>query len=392
MTVEISNKINILERQAIVSITSIYALRLLGLFMLVPILSLYTQTLKDATPFLIGVALGCYGLTQAIFQIPMGLSSDRVGRKKIITVGLVIFALGSSIAALTDSIYGIIIGRCLQGIGAVGSVTTALLADLTRAEQRTKAMAVVGITIGAAFTLAMVLGPLLNGFFSVPIIFWITSGFALFALMILWLWVPTPTHLLHHEPTRASLVRILKDPKLFRLNLGILFLHTILTANFVVLPLILKQVVGLTEQQQWQVYLPSLLLAFISIVPFLRHTTTSKNIQKLFFMSIAGLGLAEFLLWQFQHSALEITIGLWLFFTAFTLLEAFIPSLVSKLAPIHNRGTAMGFNSSCQFFGIFLGGVLGGWVYGHFSMNSVLLAGIFVVILWFLVDIRKLPE
>ncbi len=388
----LQNRLTGEEKQAITSITTIYALRMLGLFMLVPILSLYTQTLKDATPLLIGIALGCYGLTQAVFQIPMGLSSDRLGRKKVIAFGLTIFALGSVIAASSHSIYGIILGRSLQGVGAVGSATTALLADLTRAEQRTKAMAAIGITIGGAFTLAMVLGPLLNGFFSIPIIFWITFIFALLALLILQFWVPNPTHLIHHETTTARFWLVFKDPKLLRLNLGILFLHTVLTANFVVLPLIMKQVIGLAEPQQWHVYLPALLLAFISIVPFLRHTATPAKARKIFFISIIGLGVAEFLLWRLQHSWLEITLGLWIFFTAFTLLEALIPSLVSKMAPIHNRGTAMGLNSSCQFLGIFLGGILGGWVYGHFSMNSVLLACIFVVIVWFLIDIRKLPE
>ncbi len=379
------------EKQAIISLAGIYALRSLGLFMLIPILSLYAQTLQGATPFLIGVALGCYGLTQAVFQIPMGLSSDRLGRKNVIAFGLIIFAVGSVIAALTHSIYGVILGRCLQGVGAVGSVTTALLADLTRDEQRTKAMAAVGITIGVAFTLAMVLGPLLNGYFSVPIIFWITFLFALFALLILRLWVPNPQHLIQYESKLPRLLLILKDPKLFRLNIGILFLHIILTANFVVFPFILTKVIGLTAKQQWQVYLPALLLAFLSIIPLLRHTEKPQKVKKLFFISIAGLILAEILLWQLQNSQLEITLALWIFFTAFTLLEALIPSLVSKTEPRY-RGAAMGVNSTCQFLGIFLGGIMGGWIYGHFTLNSVLIAGIFIAFVWFLIDIRKLPE
>lgn len=392
MKTEQTNTLTKNEFQAIWSITSIYALRMLGLFMLVPILSLYTQNLRGATPLLIGIALGCYGLTQAVFQMPMGLYSDRFGRKKIIALGLVIFALGSVIAALSDNIYGIILGRSLQGAGAVGSATTALLADLTSPEQRTKAMAVVGITIGAAFTLAMVLGPVLNGIFKVPIIFWISFLFALLALAILHLWVPTPTQLIQHKTSRASFWLILSDSKLIRLNLGILFLHMIFTSNFVVLPLVLKDVTHLTIQQQWQIYVPALLLAFVSIVPLLRLTTTPDKNQKIFLIAIGGLALAELLLWKFQHSALEITLGLWVFFTAFTLLEALIPSLVSKTAPINNRGTAMGINSSCQFLGIFFGGALGGWIYGQFSINTVLLVGIFLALLWFLVDIQKFQE
>lgn len=388
----LKNNLSTQEKQAITSITGIYALRMLGLFMLVPILSLYTQTLKGATPLLIGVALGCYGLTQAVLQMPMGFWSDQFGRKKIIALGLVIFCIGSVIAALSDNIYGIILGRSLQGAGAVGSATTALLADLTSTEQRTKAMAVVGITIGATFTLAMVLGPILNGIFNVPIIFWITFLFALLALIILRVWVPTPTQLIDQNQSPANFWLILSNPKLIRLNLGILFLHMVLTANFVVLPLVLKNVVNLTDQQQWQVYLPALLLAFISIVPLLKLTTTPEKNQKIFLLAIGGLAVAELLLWKLQHSALEIILGLWIFFTAFTLLEALIPSLVSKTAPAQARGTAMGLNSSCQFLGIFLGGIMGGWVYGHFSLNSVLLACIFVALVWFLVDIRKLPE
>lgn len=385
----LQDNLNSTEKQAIASITSIYVLRLLGLFMLLPILSLYTQTLKNATPFLIGIALGCYGLTQAIFQIPMGWSSDRLGRKKIIAIGLLVFALGSIIAALTNSIYGVILGRCLQGVGAVGSVTTALLADLTRDEQRTKAMAVIGVAIGISFTLAMMLGPLLNGFFNVPTIFWISFGFALIALLVLKFWVPATIPLFPRKEKIADL-KILKDKQLLRLNLGILFLHIILTANFVVLPLILKKIVGIDEPQQWRIYVPTLLFAFISIIPILRKRRT--NSRKLFLISIFGLGVSQILLLFLHHSSLEIILSLWIFFTSFTLLEALIPAFVAKLAPSHNRGAAIGINSSCQFFGIFLGGVLGGWFFEHYSMNSVFFAGIFIVLLWFLIDIRKLPE
>lgn len=387
------------EKQAIFSIAVIYALRMLGLFMLVPILSLYAHSLKDATPILIGIALGCYGLTQAMLQIPFGILSDKYGRKPLIAIGLLIFVFGSVIAAVSHSIWGLILGRSLQGAGAVGSVTVALLADLTTEQQRTKAMAIIGITIGAAFSVAMVLGPLLNSWLSVPAIFWLTLVLALIALGVLQVWVPEPKKN-PIVPSDGHVKIIIKNSKLLQLNFDMLFLHIILTANFVVLPFILQHTTNLPAQRQWEVYLPALLLTLFTIAPILRWIRTAANQRGTFLFAIGVLCLAELSLRQFQTNALEIIFGLWIFFTAFTLLEAMIPSAVAQIAPLFVRGAAMGVNATFQFFGIFLGGTLAGWMLGHFQLNTVLLTAALLAAIWGVgsfifqisIDIHKLQE
>lgn len=380
------------EKQATLSLAGIYALRLFGLFMLVPVLSLYVVTLHNTTPFLIGIALGCYGLTQAVFQIPFGAFSDHYGRKRIIALGLLLFAAGSLIAATSHSIWGLIIGRSLQGASAIGSATTALLADLTTEEQRTKAMAVIGITIGVSFSGAMVLGPLLNGWFNVPILFWLTFLFALFALFILRQWVPDPQQKFIPAETTETWFSLLRNKKLLRLNMGILFLHAILTANFVVLPFLLERNIALNPKHLWYIYLPALLIALVIIAPMLRLTTKTQHLQKIYSITIGGLIVAELFLWQVQYSTLEFIFSLTLFFATFTLLEALIPSSIAKIAPAHHRGSAMGINATFQFSGVFMGGTFAGWLLGHGQMNSTLIICTLLAAAWFLIDILKLPE
>lgn len=378
------------EKQAALSLAAIFALRMLGLFMIVPIFSLYAANFSHSTPLLIGIAMGCYGLTQACLQIPFGICSDRWGRKPIIAIGLLLFALGSLIAANSHSIWGIIIGRGLQGAGAVGGATSALLADLTRSEQRTKAMAIVGITIGLSFSAAMVLGPVVSAWVGISGIFWLSILFAVSGLYILWRIVPTSTNLAQTTTSIwPNLLASLQNYELLRLNFGILILHAILTASFIALPLMLQNSAGLAENHQWHIYLPTLLLAFISIYPLIKKS--EKHLKSMLILAIITLGLAELLLWSFQSSVIGIAFGLWLFFTAFTLLEAILPSTVSKLAPLHCRGTALGINSSCQFFGIFLGGSIGGWLYGHYKITDILVVCIVLAIFWLLVVCRMAP-
>lgn len=375
------------ESRATLSLASLFALRMLGLFMIVPIFTLYAQHLQHVTPLLMGIALGCYGLTQAVLQIPFGMWSDRVGRKRIIALGLILFGLGSIIAALSHSIWGVIIGRSLQGAGAVGSTTLALLADLTRDEKRTKAMATVGVTIGMSFSLAMFLGPVLNSWISVSGIFWLTALFALIGLVILKMWVPRPEHLTVNpnvETVPANLPMVLRNPQLLRLDLGILLIHAILTATFVVLPIGLQNTAGLVEKQQWWIYLPTLLLGFATAIPMIIIAEKKRLLKQVFLTAISLIILSELLFYFGQHSILTLAVSLWLFFSAFTLLEAILPSAISKAAPKDKRGTAIGVFSSCQFFGIFLGGTLGGWLYGHFNVSGVLIACAAVAVLWLL--------
>lgn len=379
------NKMTAGEKRASFSLASIMCLRMLGLFMVLPIFSLYADQLQGATPFLIGLAMGIYGLTQAVFQIPLGACSDRWGRKKIIYLGLLIFAVGSLIAANTTAIWGMIIGRALQGSGAVGSPIMALLADLTRDNQRTKAMAIVGITIGMSFSLAMLMGPLLNPWLHVNGIFGLAAGFSLFAILLLKIWVPQPIQRVWHpetEPERASLWIILRDAQLMRLNASIFLLHALFTASFVVIPISLQTLAGLSENQQWMLYLPILIIAFIISIPCMMRAEKKQQVKAFFLGAIALLGSAELLLWFFAEHLWLSAISLGLFFTGFSILEAFLPSLVSRAAPPARKGTALGLYSCAQFFGIFAGGSLGGWLYGAFGLTNVYLFCVTLTLIW----------
>lgn len=382
------------ERRATVAIALLFALRMAGLFLIVPVFTLYANQLPDATPFLIGIALGGYGITQALLQIPFGLWSDRYGRKPIIALGFILFAAGSVIAALAHSISLIIIGRLLQGAGAVGSATLALLADLTTEQQRPKAMAIVGITIGAAFTVAMLAGPILYRWFNVPSLFLLTAGFAALALVLLFTHVPTPKQISLHaenEVVTQRLRSVLKDKSLWPYYLGIFILHAGFIASFIALPLILQQQTGLAEKQQWQIYLPVLVLSLLTVAPLLRLTHKAHLSAKLFKLAIGGLVLAQLGNLVLAHFILGIGISLWLFFTAFTLLEALLPSFVAKNVAPQAKGTAMGIFSTCQFLGIFIGGSVGGWLYGHWHATGLFLACSLLSALWLiLANLKKL--
>ncbi len=373
------------EKQAVTSLSLIMALRMIGLFMVVPIFALYAKQLTGATPFLIGMALGVYGITQALLQIPFGLLSDHLGRRPILAIGLLLFALGSGIAALSSSIYGVIFGRALQGGGAIGSTLLALLADLTREDQRTKAMAISGMSIGLSFALAIIIGPLLAEWLPIQNLFWLALLFSFIALGILYLWTPQPSGL-HSQPETESEVKLffalMKNPNLFRLNSGIFFLHAIFTASFVVLPISLYHHLGLPSQEQWKLYLPILLLSFLFSLSLIVVAERQHRVKPYFIASIIMLALAELFLRCFPESLLWSAFGLSLFFAAFSLLEAFLPSLVSRTAPPARKGTAMGLYSCSQFLGIFAGGAGGGWFYQHQGLLSVYLFCFTLSLLW----------
>jgi len=362
------------EKRAVTSLSLIMALRLMGLFMIVPIFALYAKQLSGATPLLIGVAMGIYGITQALLQIPFGLLSDRLGRRPIIVLGLLLFALGSLIAALSTSIYGVILGRALQGGGAIGSALMAMIADLTREEQRTKAMAISGMSIGLSFALAIIIGPLLTRWLPFQDLFWLSVLFSLLGTLILFTWTPKPRHLAWHPDTEPELklfFTLLKNKNLLRLNSGIFFLHAIFTASFVVLPISLSTYLNWPGQEQWKLYLPVLLIAFMLSLIMISVAEKQRRVKPYFLGSIITLSLAELFLNFFYQNILLTAVGLCLFFTAFSLLEAFLPSLVSRTAPAARKGTAMGLYSCSQFLGIFAGGLLGGWLYQHQGLLSV---------------------
>ncbi len=373
---------NTLERRSVITVSMIMALRMLGLFMVLPLFALYASTLHDATPWLIGLSMGIYGLTQAILQIPFGALSDKIGRKKIISMGLLMFMLGSIMAAMSHTIWGLFIGRALQGAGAIGGTLLALIADLTREEQRTKAMAVAGMTIGLSFMLSIMLGPLVSSWIQVNGIFWLAALFSLIALGLLFTMVPEPERLIKNEGRAQNFVDLLKNRDLMRLNLGIFILHAIFTASFVVIPISLQNTVHLQGDQQWFLYLPILLLAFFISVPCLLMAEKWQRVKPFFMSGIFLLVLAECLLGFFTSKLLLSALSLLLFFTAFSLLEAFLPSLVSRTATTTRKGTALGIYSFSQFFGIFVGGISGGWLYGSFGLVQVNLFCALLAIIW----------
>jgi len=383
------NQMTTTERKAVFSLASIYALRMMGLFMILPVFALYAEDLEGVTPTLVGLAIGIYGLTQALFQIPYGMLSDRYGRKPIITVGLIIFALGSVVAAMSDSITGVILGRALQGAGAIAATVMALTADLTREERRLTAMAIIGMSIGLAFSVSLVMGPILSNWIGVDGIFWLTAVMALAAIGVLYLVVPTPVRSTFHRDamtTPAQLSVVIKDPQLIRLDVGIFLLHLILTATFVVLPLSLRDQAGLASESHWAIYLPVMLIAIVIMIPFVIIAEKKKRIKEVFGSAILIIAIAEVVFLVLHQSVPAIVFALLLFFVVFNVLEATLPSLVAKVSPPDRKGTAMGVYSSSQFMGAFFGGTLGGWMYGQFGLGSVFGMCAFFAVVWFLLS------
>ncbi len=376
------------ERTAALSLAGIFAFRMLGLFMILPIFALYAHDLIGATSTLVGMALGIYGLTQAALQIPFGMLSDRIGRKPVILIGLVLFILGSILAALSHGIYGMLFARALQGAGAIGSTIIALAADSTREEHRTKAMALIGIVIGLSFTLAMILGPALSAWIGLSGIFWLTAALGVCGIIILYAAVPTPAHSHFHrdtQPIPSKFKSILKNRQLLRLDIGIFVLHAVLTASFLVIPVILAELAGLPEAKQWYLYLPVLLLSYVFMLPFVIMAEKKRKMKPIFLGSIAIIALSQFSLSLFHSNIFAIGVSLLFFFTAFTILEATLPSLISKIAPIASKGTAIGVYSTAQFLGIFVGGTLGGFYFSHHGVGGVfflcmLLSGVWLLI------------
>jgi MFS family permease len=381
-----SVKMTSTERRAVISLSSIMGLRMLGLFMVLPVFSLYAAQLQSSTPTLIGLAMGIYGLSQAIFQIPFGALSDRFGRKPMILIGLFLFIMGSIIAGCSDSIYLMMIGRSLQGIGAVGSTIMAFMADFTREDQRTKTMAIAGMTIGFSFSLAMLVGPFLTQWLSVSRLFFLAAALGCVCIILLYTSVPRAAHLSWHrdtEPELKSFLKLLTSPELAKLNIGIFLLHAIFTASFVVIPIGLHHYLDLPSSQQWKLYLPSLFIAFVLALFCIGMAERKQQIKPYFLGGITTLACSLLILWIAKTNIMLTGLGICLFFAGFSLLEAFLPSLISRTAPASRKGSAMGIYSSSQFLGIFVGGVLGGWLYGLAGFTGVYLFCIALSLLWF---------
>ncbi len=373
------------ETRAASGLALVFAFRMLGMFMVLPVLATYGMDLAGATPALIGLAIGAYGLTQAVLQIPFGVISDRIGRRPVIYAGLVIFALGSVLAAQADSIWGVIAGRILQGAGAISAAVMALLSDLTREQHRTKAMAMIGMSIGLSFAVAMVVGPLLTRAFGLSGLFLATAGLALLGIVLVAFWVPTSTVTLQHRESgvaRQAMGATLRHPDLLRLDFGIFVLHAILMASFVALPLALVERAGLPKEQHWWVYLTALLISFVGMIPFIIYGEKKRKMKRVLLGAVATLMLTELFFWEFGNTLRELVTGTVVFFIAFNLLEASLPSLISKVSPAGGKGTAMGVYSTSQFLGAAMGGILGGWLFQHGGLNVVFLGCAALCGLW----------
>ncbi|MEH6951840.1 MFS transporter [Nitrobacter sp. NHB1] len=373
------------EFRAAASLAAVFSVRLLGLFMIYPVFAVYARDLSGATAYKIGLALGIYGLSQGLLQIPFGILSDKIGRKILIVLGLTVFGIGSAVAAVSSSIDGVIIGRVLQGSGAVGSVILALVADLTSEENRTKAMAMVGITIGTSFMIALVVGPIVAGLAGIAGIFWLMAGLALLGIGITLFIVPSPSRLSLHRDAGtvpAMLGSVLKNTELLRLDFGIFALHAMLTASFLVVPGLLHEGLNVTSRSQWIVYLPVLLLSIIVMVPAIIVAEKYRCMKAVFVSAVGTLAASQIMLVFSGRDVYVQLAAITIFFAGFNIMEASLPSLITKTAPPDAKGTAAGVYSSSQFLGIFVGGAAGGWMHQNAGNAGVFILSAVLALLW----------
>lgn len=376
--------LNRIEKKAAFSLASVFGVRMLGLFMILPVFAIYGEQLAGYSPLWLGLAIGAYGLTQALLQIPMGILSDKYGRKPIILAGLVVFLIGSIVAALSTTIYGIVIGRAIQGMGAIASAILALAADLTREEQRPKVMATIGMFIGLSFTVAMILGPIVADAFGLSGLFWFIGLLTILAMFMIQFMVPYSVNKAPRGDSVAlpeQISKLIRNPQLARLNWGVFILHMALTACFVTLP---KQFVasGLALEDHWQIYLPTLFGSFLLMVPFMIFAMKKQQEKPMFSAAVALLTLALFLLWFLPMGLWSLVFSVVLFFTAFNYLEATMPSILSRLAPAGVKGSVMGIYSSSQFLGAFAGGIIGGFVASIYGEQSIFLVMALASLVW----------
>lgn len=385
-----SEKMSPAELRATIGLAGVYGLRMFGLFIILPVFAFYAEELPGGNNYtLVGIALGAYGLTQAILQIPFGWLSDRIGRKTVIYIGLILFALGSLVAAFAIDIYWVILGRIIQGAGAISAAVMALAADLTREEHRTKAMAAIGMTIGTVFAISLIVAPILNQWIGVPGIFAMTGILAILAIIVVKKIIPDPQISRFHSDTEtsaASFANVLRNTQLLRLNYGIFALHATLMALWLVVPLTLRQA-GMAANNHWQIYFPVLVLSIIFIIPAIIYAEKKAKLKPVFIVAIAILLMGQILLAITSDSILGTVIALLVFFSAFNLLEASLPSLISKIAPVGAKGTAIGIYSSTQFLGAFIGAASGGYLFGTFGSYALFAFCSLLLIVWLILAI-----
>lgn len=385
-----------LEMRASVSLASVFGLRMLGLFLILPVFAVHAKSLSGGdSATLVGLAMGMYGLTQAIGQIPFGIASDRYGRKRIILIGLALFIIGSLIAAVDENIYWVIVGRAVQGAGAVSAAVTALIADSTRDEHRTKAMALVGASIGLTYAASLVLAPLLYASVGMRGMFFLVALLALFAIALVIFVAPQAPP---RSPENVAFKTVIRDPELMRMNFGVFALHAIQMSMFVVLPNVLVNAGGIPIDQHWKIYLPVVLISFILMLPPIFLGEKRGRMKQVFVSAIALLLLVEIglraAIMQPVLSFEMVVMLLLAFFVAFNILEASQPSLVSRMAPAGARGAALGVYNTMQAIGLFAGGAGGGLLAQYFGGPAVFTAGCLVVVAWLIIaaSMKNLPR
>ncbi len=373
----------------IMPLSLIVGLRFFGLFIVLPVLSIYALDMEGATPFLAGLVVGGYALTQAAFQVPFGLASDKIGRKKTLLFGLIIFIIGSVIAAVSDNIYMLLIGRFLQGAGAIGSVVSAMVADLVKEEQRAHAMAIMGGTIALSFAAAMIIAPVVGGHWGIDKLFWLTAVLSVMAIGILFTAVPQPPKIVHsYEEEESKMLEVFKDRSLTRMYITFLFHSSIMTMAFFIIPVVMTQ--GLTEggfgwekSELWKVYFPAMIFGFFAMAPAAIFGEKYGKGKQVFMISVSVIFFG-FLAMGFASSAWVFVVGVVLFFIGFNMFEPLLQSFVAKFAKVHQKGAALGVANTFAYVGIFLGGLLAGWLMQHYDRATLAVVVAIISVVWFI--------
>jgi len=373
----------------IMPLSLIVALRFFGLFIVLPVLSIYALEMEGATPFLAGLVVGGYALTQAAFQVPFGMMSDKFGRKQVLLFGLLIFIAGSVIAALSDNIYMLLVGRFLQGAGAIGSVVSAMIADLVKEEQRAHAMAIMGGTIAMSFAAAMIISPVVGGNWGIDKLFWLTAILSVMAIGILFTSVPKPPHIVHsYSEEESKFFDVFKDKALTRMYITFLFHSSIMTMAFFIIPVVMTQTVaeggfGWEKSELWKVYFPAMIFGFIAMAPAAIFGEKYGKGKEIFMISVAVIFLG-FIAMGFATTPWVFILGVVLFFIGFNMFEPLLQSFVAKFAKVHQKGAALGVANTFAYTGIFLGGILAGWLMQHYDRSTLAIVVAVISVLWFI--------
>ena len=373
----------------IMPLSLIVALRFFGLFIVLPVLSIYALDMPGATPFLAGLVVGGYALTQAAFQVPFGMMSDKFGRKQVLFFGLIIFIIGSVIAALSDDIYMLLIGRFLQGAGAIGSVVSAMIADLVKEEQRAHAMAIMGGTIAMSFAAAMIIAPIVGGNWGIDKLFWLTAILSVMAIGVLFTSVPKPPHIVHtYSEAESKFTEVFKDKALTRMYITFLFHSSIMTMAFFIIPMVMTQSpeeggFGWEKAELWKVYFPAMIFGFIAMAPAAIFGEKYGKGKEIFMISVAVIFLG-FIAMGFATTPWVFILGVVLFFIGFNMFEPLLQSFVAKFAKVHQKGAALGVANTFAYTGIFLGGILAGWLMQHYDRETLAIVVAVISVAWFI--------